>query len=27
MQRITVIQQPKMIAAILECLGRIEQPP
>jgi hypothetical protein len=27
MQRIAVIQQPKVIAAILDCLSRKEQPP
>ncbi len=27
MQRIAVIQQPKVIAAILDCLRRKEQPP
>jgi hypothetical protein len=27
MQRIAVIQQPKVIAAILDCLGRKEYPP
>jgi hypothetical protein len=27
MQRIAVIPQPKVIAAILDCLGRKENPP
>ncbi len=27
MQRIAVIQQPSVIAAILDCLSRKEQPP